>query len=183
MSKKGSISLSINMIVVVVLAFVMLGLMLTLGQKIVGDATKTAEQVGEQTRQDITNKLSISTEPLYFNQRSYDVPFSKKITITFGMKNTNPQTANLLVKIFSIHPETGVPTEVRSNVVASPNYGKFLWATGPQSFRAGEGKVFDVQYTAPQGQDTYQFKFVVEELGAAAGDPPVAEQIIFINVI
>lgn len=183
MLKKGSISLSINMIVVVVLAFVMLGLMLTLGRNIVESAGDTAAQVSEQTRQNIINELIRSDEPLYFTQRLYDVPFGKDLNLMFGIKNVAPTNERLLVAIAYIDPYNGNLTVV--NPKTPSDQGSFQWDVGASTFRAGEGKPFDVVYTAPRDQDTFQFRFIVFRMNESnAPDPePVAEQTITVQVI
>lgn len=187
MFKKGSISLSINMIVVVVLAFVMLGLMLGLGQRIIDGASETASQVSEQTRQDIVNRLTQSNEPLYFNQREFEVPFGNRRTITFGVRNVDPVLKNLAVAIRYMDPsDPGAGALLNASRSADISTGgSFFWSPFPQRFGPGESTVFDVQYYAPRGErNTYIFKFQVvayDEDGTLEG--VVAEQLIFINVI
>lgn len=182
-SKRGSISLSINMIVVVVLAFVMLGLMLGLGRNIIKNAEDMSSQVSEQTRQDIVNKLSESSEPLYFTQREFDVSFKDRLTLMFGVKNTRPASKDLKVEIFYVDPTTGNPDPIKATEFK--NYGKFQWDVGLNKYSAGEGKPFDVKYWPNEGAGnagvgTFQFKFRVID---PEEDNPVAEQNIFINVI
>lgn len=189
MFKRGSISLSINMIVVVVLAFVMLGLMLTLGRNIIDSAGSTAEQVSEQTRQDIINRLIQSNDPLYFTQRQFEIGFNSEMMVMFGIKNTMPSPRNLQVEIHHIHPSTGALTKLSSTKMfyidesdSNSAVGAFQWDSGPQSFSPGEGRPFDVVYTAPQNVGTYQFRFRIVDADADADSHPVAEQSIFIMV-
>ncbi len=177
LNKKGSISISINMIVVVVLAFVMLGLMLGLGRNIVTKATDMSDQITEQTRQDIINKLSQSSEPLYFTQREFKIGFNKEMTLMFGVKNVAPSQKSLLVKIEYIDPVSGAKQPLTSKTGYS--FGTFQWDVGEQTFRAGEGKPFDVKYFAPSDVGTYQFKFTVTE---SVTNTFVSEQSIFIMV-
>jgi hypothetical protein len=182
LNKTGSISISINMIVVVVLAFVMLGLLLGLGRQIIGQSQDTAISVIGQTKQDIQNELIRNDEPLYFSQREYDVGFGKQATFNFGIKNVDPIDANLKVEIVYIDPVTGAAVPLDSSKTAdSSKGGAFFWAKIAQKYGAGEDNVFDVQYRAPRAKDTYLFKFKL--IDEANPDVSVAEQVIFINVI
>ena len=179
MVKKGSISLSINMVVVVVLAFVMLGLMLTLGRNIVESAGRTTDEITEQTRQDILNQLTRSNEPLYFNQREFDVSFGQQRTISFGVKNTGVIADNFRIEIFDV--TDGNPTQIDSSQSPTNTQGSFFWATIPDSYTAGQGKVFDVQYRTPRqsrGTFIYQFRLI-----RGTETESEAEQLVFINVI
>lgn len=197
MNSKGSISISINMIVVVVLAFVMLGLMLTLGQSIIDNAQRTSSQVSEQVRADIINRLTQSNDPLYFTQRQFDVPFGKDETIAFGVKNTAPGQRHIALEIHAIKDD-GVasgklsPSTNRNAGNTENDGGAFFWIAASQSFNAGEGRVFDVQYRAPTGNDAtgaymFNFRLYSGSTAAEALNPAnrklEAEQIIFINVI
>jgi hypothetical protein len=196
LNKKGSISISINMIVVVVLAFVMLGLLLGLGRQIIGQSQDTAISVIGQTKQDIQNELIRNDDPLYFSQREYNVGFGKKATLNFGVKNVNPSDGHFYVDVtyLAVDENTGETTPTPLNPSRKGNSeagkltgGSFFWASVPQKIGAGEGSVFDVQYQAPKSQNTYLFKFVLRETVSetglkAATDRIVAEQIIFINV-
>jgi hypothetical protein len=175
-TKRASLSLSIDMIVFVVIGFVMLGLMLTLGRKIVEGAGETSTQVSEQTKQQIINELTKSDSPLYFNQREFDVNFGKRKTITFGIKNINPTEANLEIHIF-----TGNGTEMTPlKTGALTTGGTFFWDNSQQKYSAGEARVFDVQYYGPKTKDTYLFKFLLYD---RTSNTTAAEQTIFVNVI
>jgi len=186
MEKRGSISISINMIVVVVLAFVMLGLLLGLGRQIIGQSQDTAISVIGQTKQDIQNELIRNDDSLYFSQREYDVDaFGKSVTINFGVKNLKAVSTNLKIVIEYIDPATGNSrplTPKRSG--PREEGGAFFWSIADQRYGAGEGNVVDVQYRAPSGGkgETYLFKFKLIDVTEPAGTS-VAEQVIFINVI
>ncbi|MGM5483578.1 MAG: hypothetical protein ACQER9_01525 [Nanobdellota archaeon] len=181
--KRGSISLSINMIVVVVLAFVMLGLMLGLGRSIVNSASETANQVSEQTKQDITNKITQSDKPLYFLQREFDVGFGKKKTLAFGVKNVDASSTSLKIEIEAVTQDgQTILLDPKKRVQDGDEYGAFFWPNIAQQFGAGESKIFDVQYRPPKGakDETFMYKF---SLMNPEKEDPVAEQIIMINIV
>ncbi|MFT4326320.1 MAG: hypothetical protein ACMXYK_02355 [Candidatus Woesearchaeota archaeon] len=185
-SKKGSISISINMIVYVVVGFVMLGLILTLGRQIIDQASGTASQVAEQTRQNIINELIRSDDPLYFTQRLHEVPFGRDLNMMFGIKNIHPSPEIYQVQIYFIHPLTGATFPIiprNTNVCAvslvngacpSNSYltledigmtgngnlevGQFQWDLGDQRFGPGEGRPFDLTYRAPRAVNRFQFR-------------------------
>lgn len=180
-NKKGSISISINMIVVVVLAFVMLGLMLGVGRNIMNMAGSGAETILGTTEADILNELIRSDDPLYFSAREYDVNFGKRVTLNFGVKNVDPSTRNLHVEIEYIDSSSAQQTtqDVVPSREVTEEYGAFFWVRIPDQFGPGEGKVWDVQYRAPSGtRDTFAFRFKLME-----GTNTVASQVIFFNII
>jgi hypothetical protein len=178
-TKRASLSLSIDMIVFVVIGFVMLGLMLTLGRKIVEGAGETSSQVSEQTKQQIINELTKSDSPLYFNQREFDVNFGQKKTITFGIKNINPTESNLAIIIVNGNGTPMAPKNKVSMFDSKDAEGVFFWDNTPQRLGAGAGKVFDVQYYAPKSKNTYLFKFMLYDV---VNNQTVSEQTIFMNV-
>jgi len=180
-NKKGSISISINMIVVVVLAFVMLGLMLGVGRNIMQQADSGAISIMGQTKAEIENQLIRSNEPLYFSSRQYDVEFGKMATLNFGVKNTEPSSQELVVRIQYIDPESdSAPVDLSPNRVADADTGgSFFWVNLPDEYGPGMGKANDIQYRAPNSRGTHTFKFILED----ASGSQKASQIIFINVI
>lgn len=184
--KKGSISLSINMIVVVVLAFVMLGLMLGLGRSIMNQAGDGATSLLGQTKQDIETQLIQTDEPLYFSQREYDVRFNDKVTLNFGVKNTEPSPKYLTVHIYTVNAADGKVNELSPKKSASRDdpCGAFYWAKIPMSFAAGQGKASDVQYRSPSNRGTCIFKFVLTSSESSSSESVVvSEELIYVNII
>ena len=94
MLKKGSLNLSINAIVIVVLAFVMLGLGLMLTRTVFKDIGSTAGSINEQIRQQILDDLRTGNKPLSFPQNKVTVDFGKTSTVAFGIKNTGSTSAH-----------------------------------------------------------------------------------------
>lgn len=181
MNTKGSISISINMIVVVVLAFVMLGLMLTLGRSIVNQAQEGALNILGGTQQEIEKQLVTSNQPLYFADDQFEVEFAQRIDINFGVKNVDPATKNLKIQIEYIDPASGNPTGLAPSTTSTTNYGSFFWPVNAAQYGPGEGKALSVQYRAPSARGTHLFNFKLVDAGN--GDALVSEQVIFINII
>lgn len=81
-----------NMIVVVVLAFVMLGLLLTLGRTVMEGAQGGAVEIIGDAEALIKSDLASCDKPLCFSKNNIDVNFNKETSFKVGVKNVNPTT-------------------------------------------------------------------------------------------
>src|SRR3989344_4523024 len=85
--KKGSLELSVNAIVIVVLAFAMLGLGLIFVRNLFSGITETTTQVQEQVKQQILDDLRTGNKPLSFPAQRLNVEIGDKKDLAFGVLN------------------------------------------------------------------------------------------------
>ncbi|MFT4326915.1 MAG: hypothetical protein ACMXYK_05420 [Candidatus Woesearchaeota archaeon] len=171
-SKKGAISISINMIVYVVVGFVMLGLILTLGRQIIDQAMGTSDQVAEQTRQNIINELIRSDDPLYFTQRLHEVPFGRILNLMFGIKNIHPSPAIYRVHVLFIHPSRGTLhyVEPRSGRVCANQSGTPSDCPNNNYLTRGDiGNINSPERELDVGR--FQWDLAPQEFGPGEGKP------------
>lgn len=166
--KKGSLSLSMNAIVIVVLAFSMLGLGLFLTRSLFGDIQNTTASVNEQIRQQILDDLRTGNKPLSFPQNRINVGFGQTEIIAFGVKNTGSIGANYCVK-FEALSKDGLtdPSLLDINFY----YDEDAQTLGPQ-----ETVVVPTTIDAgSQTQDLYKGKITVYNIGQENFDCSVVD--------
>jgi hypothetical protein len=103
-------------------------------------------------------ELKTSADSLYFASREWDVFSNSATVITFGITNVDNVSKELRVEIYELVGD--------SYVLLSPsqNEKSFLWVNGTQLYLAGEGKPFDMIYTAPRSMgDEYIYNIVLKD--------------------
>ena len=170
LNKKGSLNLSVEAIVVVVIAFVVLGLGLGFvkGQfEQIGDTSSAVqEQISQQILDDLrrsNNKLSFPSNDLTYDTKEEDVQ-------AVGIKNTGDQSRLFQLKFLVKNGKDGVwrsfdwdtinpgdPIEIvlsdETKVSAS-----ILWDNTWQPLGAGDTKVLAFSLIAPTIKNTYLYK-------------------------
>src|SRR3989338_10113140 len=93
-NKRASLELSVNAIVIVVLAFAMLGLGLIFVRNLFSGITETTTQVEEQVKQQILDDLRTGNKPLSFPVQRVKVGVGDKKDLAFGVLNTQDDILN-----------------------------------------------------------------------------------------
>src|SRR3989344_7160585 len=86
--KKGSLNLSIEAIVIIVIAFVVLGLGLSFVRGQFKSITETSSSVQEQVRQQVLEDLRTGNKKLNFPATTLNIERSSSQDIAIGVKNT-----------------------------------------------------------------------------------------------
>lgn len=174
-NKKGSISISINMIVVVVLAFVMLGLMLTLGRNIVSSASAGAMDISGTTQQQIMEELQEGDKPLSFPKTKIEVGLGDTEILALGVKNTfaGDQCFKVELQAIDVNGEA-VPVDNRKKIEMDYGYddegnvktgaiGSFQFSQiGYAKLSASEATLVPIEYASKGAQkDTFGFQVFV----------------------
>jgi len=90
MHKKGSLNLSINAVVIIVLAMTLLGLLLGFIKGQVAGIDETASTVQEQVRNSILDDLRSSNKKLSFPATTINLEKGDSKDIAIGVRNVNP---------------------------------------------------------------------------------------------
>ena len=98
LSKKAALELSINAIVIVILAMTLLGLGLTFVRGMFEDITETTGSVQESVREQILEDLRTGDKKLSFPSSSVDVEGGDERTLAIGVKNTNARDINFIIE-------------------------------------------------------------------------------------
>ena len=85
--KKGSLSLAINAIVVLILAITMLGLGLTFMKKTFGGVTEQFETVSEEMEREMTERMKEATSRVMLNVYEVDMKRSDQKSVFLAIKN------------------------------------------------------------------------------------------------
>ena len=109
--KKGNLNLSINSIVVLILAITMLGLGLAFMRNIFGDATSSFDDVTAEMQTEMTQKLRDTRDNVVLNVRETRAEMRSTSTIYLGINNDRSSTVNFE---FEIH-EDGTSCDLDDN--------------------------------------------------------------------
>ena len=163
--KKGSLNLSIEAIVIVVIAFVVLGLGLGFvkGQfeQITDTSSSVQTQIAEQIQEDLrrsNNRLSFPSNDLVYETKEEDV-------LAVGIKNVDDQSKHFRLG-FQVNDGTDFVDFSPGDQLEIGTEGaeaEILWDNSAQSLAAGSTQVISFSIVAPSKQGTYLYKAVLEE--------------------
>ena len=167
-NKKASLEISIQAIVIVVLAMTLLGLGLGFIRKQFATLGDTASQVQEQIKQQILDDLRSSDKKLSFPANEVVIQKKDSKVLALGIKNTKSLASKYSIVIKTINTNDGLrsdPTE---------DDGVFIYNKGLQPLGVNDARVIPVKYTAPTAVTTKTFEIVVCDCGDAAATPCLA---------
>ena len=184
-SKKASLELSINAIVIVVLAFVMLGLGLGFIKNQIGKAGETTDIVQEQVKQQIVDDLRESNKKLSFPADRIKITKNQKKDIAIGIKNVESNTLQFAVLAFTQEDENvGLECLVTDEDISAltdleelelpacddPAIGniKYFYNRKPETLGSTETKVIPISITPKGDQQTYLASIIVLAYNANA---------------
>ncbi len=90
MNKKAALELSINAIVVFILAITILGLGLVFIKSQFGSLTERVSEVSAEIKSELINKIKDTGELLVFNRVEIEAKVGKPVEFYMGIKNTAP---------------------------------------------------------------------------------------------
>lgn len=163
MRKKGSLNLSIETIVVVVIAFTVLGLGLGFVKGMIGDVSGTSEKVLSETSQHILDDLRSSNKKLSFPTDKLSLLTGQESVQAIGIKNTGD--GNIWLKVgFQVKDGSGFidfPEVGSLDLPSNTGTAKIIWDAEAQYLAPGESKLVKITITAPSKQGNYLYKIVV----------------------
>ncbi len=181
-NKKGALELSINAIVIIVLALTLLGLGLTFIRNQMGDIGKTSTMVNDQIRDQILEDLRTSDKRLSFP--TPEIKTSSKATelISIGVKNLldTPLTFKIIVQDLNFKEDgtafncgTGTDHLYSPKTTPGDECAAFYWDTSNQKLSNGQSSVYGIKLFAPKNFNTYLYKIVI--IDPTISDPAKAE--------
>ena len=102
MNKKGALQLSVNAIVIIVLAMTVLGLGLTFTTGLFEDMNLLRQQTFDSISKDLSTRLSTSEEPLIFSVTRLDLGRNSESTQGIGIRNDGNSLLEVGIKFFWI---------------------------------------------------------------------------------
>jgi len=148
-SKKADLSISINAIVIIVLAMTFLGLGLTFVRGMFKNIGETTTKVSEQIEQQILDDLRRGDKKLSFPQEEVSIEGGKSTVIAIGIKNTGAGDDYYCIELWEIAGNTQIQLDPLTSVSQSEPFN-FYWDEGPQHLNANEANVYGIKlFTDP----------------------------------
>jgi len=191
--KKGSLNLSIQAIVIIVIAFVVLGLGLTFVRSQFKSMGETAGAVQEQISQQILEDLRTGNKKLSFPTEEVKVNGGESKGLAIGVKNTGeaPLEFKLVLAIIDdvTGEEKGLGNKQEVDVVeggTTYTLGKFIWNPASQKLGVGESNVYPVKFLAGHHSGTYTFVVKIMDTKGTpdtSDDEAYASKSFFITIL
>jgi len=166
MNNRGSLELSIQTIIIVVIAFVVLGLGLGFVREQFAGIGSTTTAVQEQISQQILDDLRTGNKKLSFPATELRLETGSDDVQAIGIKNT--ADSELVLKVaFQVKTGNGfdnIESEVEKGLTTTGGVSfstKIIWDNSELTFSPGESRVIPVTITAPDKTGTYLYKVLV----------------------
>ncbi len=175
LNKRASLELSIQSIVIVVIAFVVLGLGLGFVRSQFKDIQETSKGVQEQIRQQILEDLRTGDKKLSFPATTLQIEKGDAQDIGIGVKNVLNGDLRFTIELAvtdAQHKEYS-STELQQQV-------QFFFNSGPFTLKTTDVEAYNIKITAAGDKGTYLINLRIKQEGS---DVPYAEKSFFVNVI
>lgn len=159
-NKKGALSLAINSIVVIVIAFVILGLGLGFVKNQLGSAEESTTAVQEQIRQQIMEDITSSNKKLNFPAQTLNIEKGKSKDIAIGVKNDRNGNLGFTIIVSTMDKQGDDGGEY----VTFDYEGAidFFYKKGPFTLKSTEAQAYNIKLT-PKDKGTYLISLVIME--------------------
>ncbi len=167
-NKKASLNLSIQAIVIIVIAFTVLGLGLTFVRTQLTAAGETTTEVQQQIKGQILDDLRRGDNKLSFPTNEVKVNKGDPKELVIGVKNMDEQDLKFKVQMHLINNDGSASVVLnKQNVKDEENFniGKFIWSPAPQKLSPTDANVFPIKFIASNHADSYNFEVVIVEEG------------------
>lgn len=165
-NKKATLELSINAIVIVVLAMTLLGLGLGFVRNMIGGLTETTGSVQEQVKQQILDDLRRGDKKLSFPSTELKTEISGEHVFAVGIKNTGDGDLKFKIRMYTLQGGNEVYMPSSSKAVSQTigdltiEHG-FFFDESVQSLSGTEANVYALKYFAPGKSGSYMYKLKV----------------------
>src|SRR3989338_4813865 len=167
MQKKAALELSINAIVIVILAMILLGLGVGFIRNMFSNIGDTTTQVQDQMREQILDDLRRGDKKLSFPSASIELEPGDEEVIVIGVKNVQSSSMDFTLGLEEITTANGVTTSTPISSSSAPTGASkysFFWDTNRQTLGAGEANVYPITFaTTRTASGTKLFKIIVNE--------------------
>jgi hypothetical protein len=126
-TKKASLDLSINAIVILILAITMLGLGLAFMRNIFGSATKEFEEVSGTVKKQMIDQMKESTKIVDLSRPKVELKPGESTQVFIGFKNDGSKTKNFTIRS---DPEGNPAATTPSSLSGTPNNCNLIGTQG-----------------------------------------------------
>ena len=169
MRKKGSLNLSIQAIVIIIIAFTVLTLGVVFVKGFFEDITGQKGKIFDTIAADIQDKLAQSNEPLYYPQRQLILAPGDDHVDGIGVKNTGDTGKSLKVQFYvKVGADFEKFNSEEDHTFSSGDKeftAKLFWDDSVLLYKQGEGIAIPFTLTPPKKFGNYLFKVSVLEDG------------------
>ena len=114
-NKKASLEISIQAIVIVVLAMTLLGLGLTFIRKQFGGLSSIQEEISDQVKQKILDDLIENDKKLSFSRTELEIDKGKSEILSIGIRNKKDSELNYRMRFTGISdPDGNIPSDLEN---------------------------------------------------------------------
>ena len=175
MRKRASLNLSIQAIVIIVLAMTLLGLGLAFVRGQFAQITAIGTEVQEQVREQITGQLRVSGEKISFPR---DITFSRgeAKTLTLGVQNVGATAL-----YFKVNMSWDLANSDFDRLEISPSDFELRWDTSCLQLLPADSEVYGIRGSAPRTPGTFALRASVESYteGCEAPSDPTSDPTIY----
>ncbi len=154
-NKKGALSLAINSIVVIVIAFVILGLGLGFVKNQLGSAEESTTAVQEQIRQQIMEDITSSNKKLNFPAQTLNIEKGKSKDIAIGVKNDQNGDLGFTIQVLTMSKQGDSTGDYSESI-------DFFYKSGPFTLKSTEANAYNIKLT-PKDKGTYLISLEIME--------------------
>ncbi len=178
MRKKGSLNLSIEAIVIIVIAFVVLGLGLGFVRGQFKSITETSSSVQEQIRQQILEDLRTGNKKLSFPATSLNIEKGQSQDIAIGVKNVKASgDLDFKINVLTLKKQAAPEgTDVSKQV-------EFFFLDGPFKLKVTDAEAYNIKILGSGDKGTYLVSLKIIDVNAPADSNIYAEKSFFVNII
>jgi len=177
MNRKASLNLSIEAIVIVVIAFTVLGLGLGFVKSQIGDIQKTSSAVQEQISQQILDDLRTGNKKLSFPAAEITLGKKESSVTAIGIKNTLSGSLD-----YNIEIERSLGGEDIFGATPEEVADHFLYTTDTDTLSATDTRVVPIRITTGTVAGTGQFKLTIFSVDEDGVKIPYDSKTFFITV-
>ncbi|MFC1768500.1 hypothetical protein ACFLZX_01930 [Nanoarchaeota archaeon] len=166
-TKRGSLDISINSIVVIVLAFTFLALGLTFIKGLFSKIIEVPDEPLEQIKSQIRQQLTQSGERLVIQSSDISVGKNSEKLIAFGVANKGDGELNYLVEIYEVGEPSPTASTNDYGGANLPSNAGFQWDYTDQTLSVlGDDatKVENMKFFAPPTSGSFHYKVVVVDI-------------------
>jgi len=150
-NKKGALELSINAIVIVILAMTLLGLGLSFVRGIFKNFTGTTNSAMVQMQEQVMEDLRSGDKKLSFPSSEVEVQAGDEDIVVIGIKNTNPSYMYFDIVMDEVKTDSATQLPIDFKINSDPdlrteqNKYSFFWDVTRQSLGPGDANTFVIK--------------------------------------
>ena len=179
-NKKASLEISIQAIVIVVLAMTLLGLGLGFIRGMFRNIGSTTEDVTEQVRQKILDDLITGDKKLSFPKTSVDMDKGGSTVLTVGIRNKNNADLYYRMRFTPISYTSGDGTQVGTFDIDNPRW--FQLAESEFKLKPADAEVRSIRLSIPRSVPSGSYFLTFDVIDTSDITQPYAQKDFFINV-